>query len=43
MATEEYYSLKSKARLAGITRSEYIRNCIQSSTVKEWLPSELMG
>ncbi|KAA6329537.1 hypothetical protein EZS27_021659 [termite gut metagenome] len=43
MATEEYYSLKSKARLAGITRSEYIRNCIQSSVVKERLSSELMG
>jgi hypothetical protein len=43
MATEEYYSLKSKARLAGITRSEYIRGCIQSSVVKERLSSELMG
>ncbi|KAA6321783.1 hypothetical protein EZS27_028607 [termite gut metagenome] len=42
MATEEYYSLKSKARLAGITRSEYIRGCIQSSVVKDRLSSELM-
>jgi hypothetical protein len=43
MATEEYYSLKAKARLAGITRSEYIRRCILSSEVKQRLSSEHLG
>ena len=43
MATEEYYSLKAKARLAGITRSEYIRRCIASSIVKQRLSAELMN
>ncbi len=43
MATEEYYSLKAKARAAGITRSEYIRKCIKSSIVKQRLSTELMG
>ena len=35
MATEEFYSLKAKARLAGITRSEYIRRCIATSIVRQ--------
>ena len=43
MATEEYFSLKVKAKSAGITRSEYIRRCIRSSVVKQRLSSELMG
>ncbi|HBZ25379.1 MAG TPA: plasmid mobilization relaxosome protein MobC [Rikenellaceae bacterium] len=43
MATGEYYSLKAKARSAGITRSEYIRQCIQSSIVKQRLSSEQLG
>ena len=43
MATEEYFSLKAKAREAGISRSEYIRRCIQSSVVKQCLTPELMG
>ncbi|GHV55942.1 mobilization protein [Bacteroidia bacterium] len=43
MATEEYYSLKSKARLAGLSRSEYIRQCIRSSEVKQRLSSEQLG
>ncbi len=43
MATEEYFSLKAKARTAGITRSEYIRRCILSSVVKQRLSAELMG
>jgi len=43
MATEEYYSLKSKARLAGITLSEYIRNVIQKSEVKQRLSPEHLG
>lgn len=43
MATEEYYSLKAKARSAGITRSEYIRRCIASSIVKQRLSPEQMN
>jgi len=43
MATEEYFSLKAKAKSAGITRSEYIRQCIWSSVVKQRLSTELMG
>ena len=43
MATEEYYSLKAKARLAGINRSEFIRQCIRSVEVKQRLTPELMG
>lgn len=42
MATEEYYSLKAKARLAGINRSEFIRQCIRSSVVKQRLTPELV-
>lgn len=42
MATEEYYSLKAKAGLAGINRSEFIRLCIRSSVVKQRLSPELM-
>jgi len=40
MATKEYYSLKSKARLAGITLSEYIRQVIEKSEVKQRLSPE---
>ncbi len=43
MDTEEYYSLKAKTRLAKITRSEYIRQCIRSSVVRQWLTYELLG
>lgn len=43
MATEEYYTLKAKARDAGINRSEFIRLCIRSSVVKQRLTVELMG
>ena len=43
MATEEYYSLKAKARLAGINHSEFIRQCIRSVAVKQRLTPELMG
>ena len=43
MATEEYYSLKAKARSADINRSEFIRLCIRSSVVKQHLTSEQMG
>jgi len=41
--TEEYYTLKAKAREAGINRSEFIRHCIRSSVVKQHLTSEQMG
>ena len=43
MATEEYYSLKAKAHLAGINRSEFIRQCIRSTVIKQRLSPELMG
>ena len=43
MATEEYYSLKSKARLAGITLSEYARQAIKKSEVKQRLLPEHLG
>ena len=43
MATEEYYSLKSKARLAGITLSEYVRHVIRKSEVKQRLSPEHLG
>ena len=43
MATEEYYSLKSKARLAGITLSEYVRSVIKKSEVKQRLSPEYAG
>jgi len=43
MATEEYYSLKSKARLAGITLSEYVRSVIKKSEVKQRLSPEHLG
>ena len=43
MATEEYYSLKSKARLAGISLSEYVRCVIKNSEVKQRLSPEHLG
>jgi len=43
MATEEYYSLKAKAGLAGINLSEFNRQSIRSSVVKQRLTPELMG
>ena len=43
MATEEYYSAKSKARLAGVTMSEYVRQAIRKSEVKQRLSPEDMG
>ena len=36
-ATEEYFSLKEKARRAGITMSEYLRRASASSVVRERL------
>lgn len=43
MATEEYYSLKAKAGLAGVNRSEFIRICIRAAAIKQRLTPELMG
>ena len=43
MITEEYYSLKAKARQAGITNSEYLRMCISISQVKQRLSVEQLG
>ena len=40
MSTEDYYTLKSKARLASMTNSEYMRQCIHTSSVKERLNPE---
>ncbi|QGY46281.1 plasmid mobilization relaxosome protein MobC [Maribellus comscasis] len=42
MATEEYYSMKAKAGLVGINRSEFIRQCIRSTVIKQRLSPELM-
>ena len=40
MATEDYYLLKSKAKSAGVSASEFIRGCITQSGVKERLSKE---
>ena len=40
MSTEDYYTLKSKADSAGMTKSEYIRQCIHNSSVRERLKPE---
>jgi hypothetical protein len=39
--TREYYSLKAKARSAGISRSEYVRQCIAKSIIRTRLTAEL--
>lgn len=40
MATADYYLLKSKAKLAGVSTSEFIRDCITKGGVKERLSKE---
>ena len=40
MATEDYYLLKSKAKLAGVSASEFVRGCITEGGVKERLSKE---
>lgn len=40
MATEEYYTLKGKARLAGSTTSELVREFIRNGYIKERLSKE---
>jgi hypothetical protein len=41
MSTLEYYTLKSKAKEAGITRSEFIRGSIMNTTVVQRVTPEL--
>jgi predicted DNA binding CopG/RHH family protein len=43
MASDEYDSLKAKAHEAGINQSEYTRQCIQASIVKQRITPELMN
>lgn len=43
MAKDEYGSLKAKAFEANINQSEYIRQCIQASMVKQRITTELMN
>jgi hypothetical protein len=43
MATDEYGSLKAKSSEAGINQSEYIRQCIQTSFIKQRLTPELVN
>jgi len=43
MAMDEYRSLKVKSHEAGINQSEYIRQCIQTSIVKQRLTPELVN
>lgn len=40
MATEDYYLLKSKAKSAGVSASEFIRGCVTQGRVKERLSKE---
>ena len=40
---DEYGSLKTKAHEAGINQSEFIRQCIQVSIVKQRITPELMN
>ena len=40
MATEEYYSLKSKAKSAGVSASEIVRMAMNECQVKERLNTE---
>ena len=35
MATSDYYTLKGKARSAGISAGEFLRECMRSCHVKE--------
>ena len=42
MATENFYTLKAKAKFAGINRCEFIRRCICSGVVQQRLTPELM-
>lgn len=41
--TREYYSLKTRANSAGVSRSEYIRQSISGSIIRPQLTPELNG
>ena len=41
MATEQYYTLKAKARDAGMTISECIRMCIMNCVIQQRLTPEI--
>ena len=40
MATSDYYTLKGKARSAGISAGEFLRGCMRDGQVKERLTPE---
>lgn len=43
MATSDYYTLKGKARSAGVSAGEFLRGCMRDGVVKERLTPEHMG
>ena len=43
MATSDYYTLKGKARSAGISAGEFLRRCMRDGQVKERLTPEHTG
>lgn len=43
IATADYYSLKMKARKANMTISEYVRECVAHSSVRERLTTEVQS
>lgn len=42
MATNDYYTLKAKAREAGITISECMRRCIRETTILQRISPEIL-
>lgn len=40
LATQDYYTLKSRARNAGISASEYLRECFRKGHVRQRLTAE---
>ena len=43
MATSDYYTLKGKARSAGMSAGEFLRRCMRNGQVKERLTPEHTG
>ena len=43
MATSDYYTLKGKARSAGISAGEFLRRCMREGQVKERITPEHTG
>ena len=43
MATSDYYTLKGKARSAGMSAGEFLRGCMRDGLVKERLTPEHTG